>query len=71
MANDTAIRPPEKVINDIESQKSKIDPPATINFINKNKNDKNNKKNDNSIEEKKQKNNNIETDISMAKTPQN
>ena len=47
MANEPALRPPEKVLNDKESQKSEIDPPTTTNFIKKKNNDKNDKGNDN------------------------
>ena len=71
MATDPAPRPPEKVLKDEGSPKSKITTPPTPNFMNNNNNDKNNKGNDNSSEEKKQKSKNIENDILMAKTYQN
>ena len=71
MATDPAPRPPEKVLNDKESPKSKITTPPTSNFMNNNNNDNNNKGNGNASETKKQKSKTIENDILMAKTPQN
>ena len=70
MANEPALRPPEKVLNDKKNPESKITTPPTSNFMNNNNNDTNNKENENTSEEGK-KSKTIENDTLMAKTPKN